>query len=76
VLKNPKHSKAYYDMGIMYSLERKNPEARAAFEKYLEYGAHEDAGARKDAEERLRVIKGASTTSPSSPSEGQSAHSK
>ena len=32
---DPKLAKAYYDLGIMYSQERKNPEARSAFEKVL-----------------------------------------
>ena len=52
----------------MYSQERKNPEARAAFEKYLEYGSHEDAASRKDAEERLKTFKGTS--------DGQAAQAK
>jgi tetratricopeptide (TPR) repeat protein len=68
VQKNPKLAKAYYDLGIMYSQERKNPEARAAFEKYLENGPHEDAASRKDAEERLKSFKGTS--------DGQAAHGK
>ena len=42
----------------MYSQERKGPEARAAFEKYIQYGTHEDACSRKDAEERLKTFKG------------------
>ena len=58
VQKNPKLAKAYYDLGIMYSQERKKPRRGTAFEKYLEYGSHEDAGARKDAEERLKTFIG------------------
>ena len=60
VQKNPKMAKAYYDLGLMYSQERKNPEARAAFEKYLEYGSNEDPGHRKDAQDRLKAFAGAS----------------
>ncbi len=74
VQKNPKYAKAYYDLGIMYSLERKNPEARAAFEKYLEYGSHEDAGPRKDAEERLKTFKGTAASSAASSSLRPGAH--
>ena len=57
VQKNPKMAKAYYDLGMMYAQEHKNPEARTAFEKYLEYGTHEDASHRKDAEDRLKSFK-------------------
>jgi tetratricopeptide (TPR) repeat protein len=66
VQNDPHYAKAYYDLGVMYSQERKGPEARAAFEKYLEYGAHEDAEHRKDAEDRLKTFKGYS--------DGQAAH--
>ena len=68
VQKNPKLAKAYYDMGIMYAQERKNREARAAFEKFLEYGSNEDPASRKDAEERLKTVKGYI--------DGQAAHGK
>ena len=55
--KNPKLAKAYYDLGILYSQDKKTAEAREAFEKYLQYGAGEDAASRKDAEERLKTFK-------------------
>ncbi len=57
VQKNPRLAKAYYDLGIMYSQERRNAEARDAFQKYLDYGTGEDAASRKDAEERLKTFK-------------------
>ena len=57
VQKNPRLAKAYYDLGILYSQEKKAAEARAAFEKYLQYGTNEDAASRKDAEERLETFK-------------------
>ena len=56
VQKNPRLAKAYYDLGLMYSQEKKTAEARAAFEKYLKYGVSEDAASRKDAEERLKSL--------------------
>jgi tetratricopeptide (TPR) repeat protein len=49
VQKNPKLAKAYYDLRLLYSQDKKNAEARAAFEKYLQYGVNEDAASRKDA---------------------------
>ncbi len=55
--KNPRLAKAYYDLGLLYSQDKKNAEARAAFEKYLQYGTNEDAASRKDAEERLKSFK-------------------
>ena len=58
VEKDPKFAKAYYDLGIMYSQEKKTAEARAAFEKYLQYGTSEDSASRKDAEDRLATFKG------------------
>ena len=57
VQKNPRLAKAYYDLGLLYSQDKKNAEARAAFEKYLQYGTNEDAASRKDAEERLKTFK-------------------
>ena len=41
--KNPRLAKAYYDLGLLYAQDKKNAEARAAFEKYLQYGTNEDA---------------------------------
>ena len=72
VLKNPKLAKAYYDMGIMYSQERKNPEARAAFEKYLEYGSPRG---RRGPQGRGRTPRGSSKARPPPPA-GQAAHAK
>ncbi len=64
-----KHAKAYYDLGILYSQEKQErPRRRAAFENYLKYGTHEDAGSRKDAEDRLKTFKGTA--------DGQAAHGK
>ena len=57
VQKNPRLAKAYYDLGLLYSQDKKNTEAREAFEKYLQYGTNEDAASRKDAEERLQTFK-------------------
>jgi len=59
VQKNPRLAKAYYDMGLLYAQDKKNAEAKAAFEKYLQYGAGagEDAASLKDAEERLKTYK-------------------
>ena len=48
---------AYYDLGVLYTQDKKNAEAREAFEKYLKYGVHEDAASRKEAEERLKTFK-------------------
>ena len=57
VQKNPRLAKAYYDMGLLYSQDKKNAEAKAAFEKYLQYGTNEDAASRADAQERLKTFK-------------------
>jgi tetratricopeptide (TPR) repeat protein len=57
VQKNPRLAKAYYDLGLLYAQDKKNAEARQAFEKYLQYGTNEDAASRKDAEERLKTYK-------------------
>ena len=66
----------------MYSQERKNPEARAAFEKYLEYGTHEDAGAaqgRRGAPEDLQgpvSVDQAGLPTGTPPPARQAAHAK
>jgi hypothetical protein len=44
-------------MGVLYSQDKKNAEAKAAFEKYLEYGSNEDAASRADAQDRLKTFK-------------------
>ena len=58
VAKNPRFAPAYYDLGILYSQEKKTTEARAAFEKYLQLGTNEDPASRKDAQDRLATFKG------------------
>ena len=40
----------------MYSQERRNADARDAFQKYLDAGGAEDAASRKDAEERIKTF--------------------
>ena len=62
--KDPRHAPAYYDLGILYSQERKTAEAKEAFENYLKYGVHEDAASRKDAEERLKTFSTKYTSEP------------
>ena len=57
---NPRLAKAYYDLGILYSQERRVEDSANAFRKYLEYGTSEDAPSRKDAEERLKGLDAAS----------------
>jgi hypothetical protein len=55
--KDVHHAPAYYDLGILYTQEKKNAQAKDAFESYLKYGVHEDAASRKDAEDRLKTFK-------------------
>jgi tetratricopeptide (TPR) repeat protein len=55
---NPKLASAHYDLGILYSQEKRPGDALNSFKKYLQYAPNDD-GSRKDVEERVKSLEDA-----------------
>jgi tetratricopeptide (TPR) repeat protein len=56
---DPTLSGGYYDLGLLYSQDRRYDDALNAFRKYLASSEHLDAESRRDAEERIKSLEGA-----------------
>ena len=46
----------HYDLGILYSQQKRHEDALAELKKFLAAGGAEDPGSRKDAEERIKTL--------------------
>ena len=53
---DPRMSGAYYDLGLLYSQDRRYEEALAAFKKYLATSDRRDPASEQDAQERIKSL--------------------
>jgi len=53
---DPLLSAAYYDMGLLYSQDRRYDEALGAFKKYLATNDKHDPASERDAQERIKSL--------------------